>query len=188
MTISKPLPPSVAPNTATLAQDSATVITITGSGFDAVNPSFNSVSFNLGAVGTVTAATATSLTVALSTPHNGPGILTAVVTSPGGTSGAPVQVATATVRHAYVTSDGPSYGVTACTLTLAGAFSSCSAPVPLPPRTTPFSPGLAIAFNQAYVISGEPSQISLCPLDPVTGEFVGTCSAATVPGATQGTP
>src|SRR5262249_30909803 len=52
------------------------------------------VVFNDGAVGKVTAATATSLTILFTTKPKTAGKLTAVVTSNGGSSGAPVSVAT----------------------------------------------------------------------------------------------
>ena len=73
--------------------DSSTTITINGSGFS-TTPANNSVAFNLGVVGAVTAATATQLTVTLTTPPTALGSLTAVVTSNGSSSFAPVQVAT----------------------------------------------------------------------------------------------
>ena len=70
----------------------ATQRTINGFGFDprAAN---NTVSFNDGAVGVVATATATSLSVNLSTYPTGGGSLTAVVTTDGVSSGAAVQVA-----------------------------------------------------------------------------------------------
>jgi hypothetical protein len=54
------------------------------------------VTFNIGAVGTVTAATATALTVTFSTLPTATGRLTEVVTTDGVNSGATVQVATVT--------------------------------------------------------------------------------------------
>src|SRR5205807_6046249 len=56
-------------------------------------PSNNTVVFNDGAVGTVTAATATALTVSFSTKPTTAGSLTAVVTSNSVSSGSAVQVA-----------------------------------------------------------------------------------------------
>ncbi len=81
----------VTANTANLST-SATTLTINGTGFDAI-PAHNSVVFNGGATGTVTAATATTLTVTSLTGLV-PGALTAVVTTDAVSSGAPVQVAT----------------------------------------------------------------------------------------------
>jgi hypothetical protein len=82
----------VYPNAATI-YPSAETITISGSGFDPVAAN-NTVTLNKGAIGTVTAATATALTVALKAPPSGNGSLTAVVGAYGGDSGSPVQVAT----------------------------------------------------------------------------------------------
>lgn len=74
-------------------------IIISGTGFDPTADG-NNVVLNSGAVGnSVTAATTTSLTVKLeSKPPKGP--LMAIVTAFGGSSGAPVQVAEATSKHA----------------------------------------------------------------------------------------
>jgi hypothetical protein len=71
----------------------ATGITIVGTGFNPTTPSLNTVVFNLGAVGTVTAATSTSLTVTFTTSPTLLGSLTAVVTTSGMSSGNPVSVA-----------------------------------------------------------------------------------------------
>ena len=84
--------PAVTLNTASLAANAAT-LTIAGSGFDTTFAN-NTVAFNKGAVGTVTAGTATSLTVTFSTQPTGVGSLTAVVTTDGVNSGTAVQVAT----------------------------------------------------------------------------------------------
>ena len=83
--------PTVVVNTSNLAQDAPTLV-IAGTGFDASTPSANVVALSSGN-GTVTGATPTSLTVAFSSPPS-LGDLTAVVTSFGGASVAPVQVAT----------------------------------------------------------------------------------------------
>ncbi len=83
--------PTVARSTATRAQADPT-ITIIGTNFSPT-PGNNTVTFNLGAVGTVTAATPTRLTVAFSTRPTGLGTLEAVVTVAGvGDSGVPVEV------------------------------------------------------------------------------------------------
>ena len=84
-------PPTVTPNAANTV--AAAPLIITGTGFD-TTVSGNSVTLNLGAGGTVTSATANELSVTLSTPPTNLGALTAVVTSFGGSSGYPVQVAT----------------------------------------------------------------------------------------------
>ena len=83
--------PTVTANVADLAQNAPSLI-IAGTGFS-LTAAQNSVSFNLGAAGTVIAATATQLTVSLTTTPTALGSLTVVVTSNGGFSGAAVQVA-----------------------------------------------------------------------------------------------
>ena len=95
----------------------APTLTITGTGFDPT-PSSNTVVFSsLGAVGTVTSATATSLTVTFSTRPSSFGVLSAVVTNGGGSSGAAVQVANVTP---FVTSTTATRALGATTLTIAG--------------------------------------------------------------------
>lgn len=87
-------PPTVTASAANLSQD-ASRITIKGTGFVAGVPSANTVTFDNGAVGSVTAATATSLTVSIDTPPSRTGPLKATVTTNiGGSSGRPKQVAT----------------------------------------------------------------------------------------------
>ena len=86
--------PTVTVSEATLSQD-ASRITIRGTGFVAGVPSANTVTFDNGAVGSVTAATATSLTVSIDAPPSKTGPLKATVTTNiGGSSGRPKQVAT----------------------------------------------------------------------------------------------
>ena len=83
-------PPSITPSSVSIP-DSSTTLTISGANFSTVS---DSVSFNLGVVGTVTSETASTLTVAITTPPTALGSLTAVVTANGTPSGMPVQVAT----------------------------------------------------------------------------------------------
>ena len=86
--------PTVTASTATLSQD-ASRITIRGTGFVPGVPSANTVTFDNGAVGSVTGATATSLTVSIDTPPSRTGPLKATVTTNiGGSSGRLKQVAT----------------------------------------------------------------------------------------------
>ncbi len=86
--------PTVTASTATFSQD-ASRITIRGTGFVPGVPSANTVTFDNGAVGSVTVATATSLTVSIDTPPSRTGPLKATVTTNiGGSSGRPKQVAT----------------------------------------------------------------------------------------------
>jgi CheY-like chemotaxis protein len=119
-------PPAVASGTGTVARNAATV-TIAGTGFNAATPSANAVAFNLGAVGAVTAATSTSLTVAFSTLPTSPGSLTAVVTSFGGSSGAAVQVA-AIVAPPTVATSTDSVARNAATVTIAGTGFNAATP------------------------------------------------------------
>ncbi len=93
--------PTVTQNTTNLTQDTVTLI-IAGTNFSAT-PANNTVALNSGTA-TVTASTSTQLTCTLAGPP-ALGSLTAVVTSNGGSSGAPVQVATivASVTYTVVT-------------------------------------------------------------------------------------
>jgi hypothetical protein len=84
--------PTVITNTASLPANATTVV-ISGTGFDP-QVGNDTVTFNDGAVGTVTAATSTALTVTFTTMPAGAGSLTAVITTDGYTSGNAVQVAT----------------------------------------------------------------------------------------------
>jgi hypothetical protein len=86
--------PVVTASTADLAANAAQ-ITIHGLDFDPTAAN-NTVAFNDGAVGTVTTASSTSLTVTISTEPKTAGSLTAVVTTDSESSGNPVQVATVT--------------------------------------------------------------------------------------------
>src|SRR5262249_5665241 len=84
--------PTVTGNTGSLAQ-SAQVLTIRGTGFS-TTPGQNTVALNLGAAGTVFAATSTQLSVGLTTAPTAVGSLTAVVTPSGGSTAPAVPVAT----------------------------------------------------------------------------------------------
>ena len=108
--------PVVTASSADLAANTAT-LTINGYGFNATTATNNIVTFNGAAVGTVTAATATSLTVTFATPPTG-GTLTAVVTTNGEASGAAVQVAT--VLPVVLANAGYKLGGNATTLTING--------------------------------------------------------------------
>lgn len=77
--------PTVSLNAAYFPIDDLELI-ISGTGFDAGTPANNLVTFNHGAVGTVTAATTTQLTVSMDTQPNQTGNFTASVNSFGGDS------------------------------------------------------------------------------------------------------
>jgi hypothetical protein len=83
----------VTPNSDYLAINAPTLV-IAGTGFSAT-ANENTVTFNLGAAGTVTSATTTELTITLSTQPTSTGSLTAVVavSTSNGDSGSPVEVA-----------------------------------------------------------------------------------------------
>ncbi len=90
--LAAPLAPMVALSLANFDQNAPTIL-IAGTNFS-TTPANNTVAFDLGATGTVTAATPTRLTVTFNTPPTTLGTLTAVVTVTGlGNSGNPVQVA-----------------------------------------------------------------------------------------------
>jgi hypothetical protein len=112
--------PSVTQNLANRAQDSTAALVIVGSGFDATNPQGNAVAFSLGAFGTVSSATPTSVSVALFAPPTTTGNLTAVVTSFGGSSGTAVVVATVRVAPSVSTSSA-TLSSTSVTLEISGA-------------------------------------------------------------------
>ncbi len=102
----------------------ASTITINGFGFDPVVAN-NSISFNNGAVGTITSASPTSLTVAFSTKPTSAGSLTAVVTTNSQTSGAATQVAAITP---VVTMSTASIAANASSIIIAGlGFSTTAA-------------------------------------------------------------
>ena len=96
---------TVTPNSDYLAINAPTLV-IAGSGFSAT-ANHNTVTFNLGAVGTVTSATTTELTITFSTQPTSTGSLTAViaVSTSNGDSGSPVEVATVYYPTLRVTSD-----------------------------------------------------------------------------------
>ena len=106
-------------NDADLLIDS-TIVTIHGTGFS-TTPGNNTVVFNLGATGTVTAATATQLTVTFGTSPSGIGALTAIVTVDQCDSGAAVQVATVIQLDACLADTNCVCGALPTTLCLTGS-------------------------------------------------------------------
>ena len=116
--------PSVNVNTGSLAINTPTII-IGGTNFS-TTPGSNSVAFNNGAAGTVTTATTTSLTVTFTTQPTALGSLTAVVTNLGGSSGAPVQVATIVVPPT-VTVNNANLAISAPTISIKGTNFSTTA-------------------------------------------------------------
>lgn len=96
---------TVTPNSDYLAINAPTLV-IAGSGFSAT-ANQNTVTFNLGAAGTVTSATTTELTITFSTQPTSTGSLTAVVavSTSNGDSGSPVEVANVYYPTLRVTTD-----------------------------------------------------------------------------------
>lgn len=110
--------PVVTSGSQSLAAD-ATTLTINGYGFLTGTPGDNTVAFDVGsgAAGTVTAATATTLTVTLSSAPTKAGVVTAIVTAAGGNSGEAVQVATAAPA---VTTSSTNLGINTTSIQIAG--------------------------------------------------------------------
>jgi hypothetical protein len=107
------VPPSVSPSSATLSSTSPTLV-ISGANFDPTAAG-NVVTLGSGAMGAVTAASSTSLTITFSAQPSA-GALSASVTSFGLSSGAPVQVANVMIpAWAVVGTAGFSAGVASYT-------------------------------------------------------------------------
>ena len=163
-------PPTVVVNTSNLAQDAPTLV-IAGTGFDASTPSANVVALSSGN-GTVTGATPTSLTVAFPSL----GDLTAVVTSFGGASGAPVQVATVVAAPTVVVNTS-SRAQDAPTLVIAGTGFDAS---------TPSANVVALSSGNGTVTGATPTSLtvafssppSLGDLTAVVTSFGGASGAA----------
>ena len=165
--------PTVVVNTSNLAQDAPTLV-IAGTGFDASTPSANVVALSSGN-GTVTGATPTSLTVAFSSPPS-LGNLTAVVTSFGGASVAPVQVATVVAAPTVVVNTS-SRAQDAPTLVIAGTGFDAS---------TPSANVVALSGGNGTVTGATPTSLtvafssppSLGDLTAVVTSFGGASGAA----------
>jgi len=117
--ISAANPPVVFSSGSSLAV-TAERITIEGTGFDR-RPGRNTVTFDGGATGTVVSATSRQLVVQFRQKLTGPGTLSAVVTTNGRSSGAPVAVARV-VQPPHLTADpAASLSRTATRLTIKGS-------------------------------------------------------------------
>jgi DNA-binding beta-propeller fold protein YncE len=126
VTVTQGSPPVVTASTASLAGNAQTV-TISGTGFDPVAAN-NTAVFSNGATGTVTAATATSLTVTFTVDPTSAGSLTAVVTIGGASSGRPVQVASVqSALGTYALVEGPGSGTGSVVLSTAGTGTAWTA-------------------------------------------------------------
>ena len=177
--------PTPAPVVVTVQQNisslsvNAQTMQIAGSGFDASSPAANTVAFDLGAVGVVTAATPTLLTVFLSSRASSLGPLSAVVTSSGVSSGSPVPVATVTATRALIRSFGNGE-VTACEF-VAGSLVNCA----VPPAWQSFSGGtptsIAVVGSIAYIVDYDGSFVAEAALDSS-----GSITSVTIPAASTG--
>src|SRR5207237_1109570 len=107
--------PVITSATNNLAAHTGTIV-ISGFGFDPTSGN-DAVTFNDGAMGNVSAATATSITVNFTTKPTTSGTLTAVVTTDSATSGLPIQVGTVTP---VITSSTAGLAANATSLTIAG--------------------------------------------------------------------
>ena len=162
----------VTQSTANLASNAATM-TIAGLNFDASTPGANTVVFSGAAspaVGVVTTATSTLLTVTFSTPPTNLGALNAVVTSNGAPSGTATQVATVVAPvYAYVADyQGADQGsdVSVCQVSgSTGALSSCA------PTGSGFGDpyGIAVSGGYAYVANFGTNSVSVCQVSGSTG-------------------
>ncbi|NDJ11182.1 MAG: hypothetical protein EBY17_08310, partial [Acidobacteriia bacterium] len=180
----------------------ATTATIRGAGFDA-NAANNTVVFNRSAVGTVTSATSTELTVTLSTLPGTTGSLTAVVTVNGNSSGSAVQVATvvsaptltlSTVGHSIdggtITITGTGFHATAASNTVTfnkGAVGTVTAAtttqLSVTFSTQPASVGSLTAAVTAYSQVSDTVQVATIVQPKITSfGFNGNVNAVVVDG------
>jgi hypothetical protein len=173
-TVTQAAPVVVTPSSADLAIN-ATTLTITGSGFDATTPGNNTVTFSSGAIGAVTAATATSLTVTFSTAPTVTGSLTAIVTSNGVSSGAAVQVANV-VAAPTVTANTANLPQDAQTLIIEGTGFSA----------TPANNLVMLSTGMVFVTDSTATQLT-CSLSapPAPGSLTATVTSN---GGSSGAP
>ena len=122
----------------------ASTITIAGIGFDP-NSANDTVSFNLGAVGSVTSASSTSLVVTFSTDPTAYGNLTATVSTTSNGSSSSTQVGTVPAPSPTVTASSANLQNNAATITITGTNFGSSAfkRKPLRRRSESDGPGLA---------------------------------------------
>ncbi|TDU66522.1 FG-GAP repeat protein [Prosthecobacter fusiformis] len=153
--------PTVALNTGGLIR-TATTLTITGTNFDAATPGNNTVVFSPAGSGTVTASTATSLTV---TSLSGlrPGALNAVVTTHGLSSHPAVQVAT--VSNSAPTGLALSHTTLHENSAANSTVGTLNSTDPDGPETFIYTlvTGTGSTDNEAFNISGDALRISAVP-------------------------
>ncbi|HSH93570.1 MAG TPA: hypothetical protein VK968_05455, partial [Roseimicrobium sp.] len=168
--------PAVTSGSSSIGLNAAT-LTINGFGFDPIAAN-NTVTFNNGAIGTVTAASATQLTVTITTPPAKTGNLTATVTTNGNTSIANVPVATALPLVQFDTngeSVHASTGTFSIPVRLVGSptFDSGTPPVTRP-YATGFNYPMGMVFDGAgnlYVANNLGDSISKVAPDGTVSTF-----------------
>ena len=145
----------------------------------------NTVVLSNGAAGEVTAATATTLTVTLSTQPTSTGNLTAVVTSFGLSSGAPVVVAAVVAAPAASVAYIPNVlgnTVTECAIAADGSITSCVVPpTPSGGWNLALPVAIAVANNIAYV-TNDNNVVTQCT---ITAGSITACAVPTISGAWQ---
>jgi hypothetical protein len=179
--------PTITPNTTSIPANASSLV-ISGSNFDTTAAN-NTVTFNDGAVGTVTAATTTSLSVSFTTDPTTSGSLTAVVTTDSLSSGTPVQVATVTP---VVTPNTASIPANATGIVINGFGFEASEPEDVAPGTvTPATvPALFVTFNDGavgVVTASTATSLSISfTTDPTTAGSL--TAVATINDQSSGTP
>jgi len=170
-----PPPPTVAANAVSLAVNAPSLV-ISGTNFDPTAAG-NVVTLRSGAVGGISSASATSLTVLFSPPPS-LGSLTAVVTTSGGSSGSPVQVASVVAAPA-VTSSTSSLAQNAPSIVIAGSgFDPTAAG-----NSVAFSPGgaqgtVSAATSTSLTVTFTAPPSGLGSLSAVVTSFQGSSGAA----------
>ena len=167
------VPPTVLASSATIRSTQTTLV-IAGSNFDP-SAGGNVVTLSSGTVGSIWAASTTSLTIVFGTLPS-PGPLSASVTAFGLSSGAAVQVAIVATPTALVTNNGQNT-VTQCAIS-GGSITSCAVPPGVTwnlngPR------GIAVANNVAYITNLFGNTVTQCA---ISGGSITSC--AVPPGVT----
>jgi hypothetical protein len=190
--------PTVTMNTASQTVSVATLV-IQGANFSPTAAQ-NTVTLSLGAVGSIASATSTQLTINLTTLPTSAGVLTAVVTTGGRSSGAPVQVATVIPTVTYssaklapnaatvvITGTGfstdPTQDTVAFNLGAAGTVTSATATqLTVSFNTDPTGPGsLTAVVTVNGAPSGAPVQVATVVETIYTVDTLGDAGVSTGP-------
>lgn len=155
-------PPTVDKNVTPIGSDEL-ILTITGHNFS-TDPTKNSVSLGRGAIGTVVASTENELVIVITSPPIDAGVMTAVVTSNGLSSGKPVEVAVIYLSP-VVNFSSANIPQSAATLVINGAnFSVTKASLTSTPSPVARLSAAAIALNNIVVLSsGSGQAIAVSP-------------------------